>query len=112
MAHPFAHSNQIMSLMVLLTLLVGAATVNYAPAPQVNTSSVLVLINSTVGSRFIGSKRLESLRLSQANGNTTFSIRFFNRSSANNMDEYAVTQVGTWVHLTSTVETLSCSLVY
>lgn len=44
-------------ILALVAAALASPSITYAPAPQVNDTFVAYLYNSTVGSRFIGSKR-------------------------------------------------------
>lgn len=94
----------------------NASAPNYAPPPAITNKTVVRLNNSAADSRYIGSKRIESLEISRLTVNATlrsmFKINFFNRSAPNNLNNYNVTLPGNWTYLTGTQETLSCNLVY
>lgn len=99
-------------ILALAIVTMASPNITFAPPPQVNVSTVLQLSNSTIGAKFIGSKRLESLQLSSDKGSTAFSLSFFNRSANSNVNQYTVRMAGSWTYLGGTQETLSCSLVY
>lgn len=95
----------------------SSSTNTYAPLPPINSTVLFTLNDLTADANFIGSKRIESLQLSTttlANSSTVtvFSLNFFNRTSPNNSNSYSFTQLGDWVYVTGTKESLSCSLVY
>jgi hypothetical protein len=95
----------------------NGTTPNFAPAPNITSSVIVRLNHSTVGSRFIGSKRIENMEISHITVNstpaTTFKFNFFNRSApTNNLNVYQLTESGTWDYVGGTKETLSCNLVY
>jgi hypothetical protein len=90
-----------------------SANITYAPPPPVNFTQVVQLNNSAQGSMFIGSKRIESLEITQSSMTTNFLLTYFNRSSSNNTNQYLIAnEPGTWIYLKGTQETLSCNLIY
>lgn len=85
---------------------------------HVSGSVVLVLNNSNVDAKFIGSNRLESLELTlnPPTANTTLSTTFrltaFSSTAAGFARSLTVTAAGSWSYVTGTQESLSCSVVY
>ena len=108
-------TNLFMVALVAILSLSSSFDLPYAPPPTVNVTQIIKLNKSAQESRFIGSKRLQALEVTQNAGTstTTFKLSFFNRSATNLMNQYLIqNEPGTWTHLKQTSDTLSCNLIY
>ena len=99
-------------------LSVAFAAVEYYPAPDITTSTFGPLSKSVIGDKWIGSKRIEDLQITQAvNGQdgldeTTFTLNVYDNAAANYLTPVTLVEKGKWSYIKGTAETLSCSAIY
>lgn len=94
----------------------STSNITFAAPPPINTSIVGMFNDSTNDGRFIGSRKLESLRLDlllPAGGpSTNFQLTTFDRNALNNIQIFQLNQTGNWTIISTTQDSLSCSLAY
>jgi hypothetical protein len=89
--------------------------ITFAPPPPINMSVAVVLNDSVVGGRFIGSKRIEALVVTPNNtGNvsTNFRITSYDRNAPGGSNSLDLTISGNWTPVASTQDTLSCTVLH
>jgi hypothetical protein len=89
--------------------------ITLAPPLPINMSVAVVLNDSVVGGRFIGSKRIEALEVTlnnTGNASTKFRITSYNRKAPNGLDALDMTIAGNWTFVDGTQDTLSCIVIH
>lgn len=83
-----------------------------APPPPITSAVIATLRYSPHEGRFLGSKAADCLRLSFSAGSTTFTIDAFNRSEADYISSYALSQAGEWSFVAGSRDKMTCALVH
>lgn len=84
---------------------------NYAPAPPINSSTVLNYPLNT-NDVYLTSQKIEIFRINYGTNTTDFDVQFLNRSASGNITEYSIPgKAGHWVAYAQTFQSLSCVLV-
>jgi len=101
--------------MILVAL--QAQGVTFQPPPPITPNTIFSFANSSIDSRLIWSPKLEILNLDTLtipNGSATkATLTVFNRSSSTqSKTTYELILPGSWVHVESTVQDLSCSVLF
>lgn len=104
---------------LLIASLVATQNINFEPPPPLTPTGMYTISNSSQDGRLIWSPKLEVLNLDNVtlpNGSigTNVTLRVLNRSAVGPMPVtiYNKTLPGEWFHVESSVDSLSCNMLY
>ena len=88
-------------------------SLNFEPIPQINSTNLFTISNSSQDGRLISSPKLEVLNLDYDNATsmTNISLTVYNRSAPMKNSKYMAVLPGNWVHVESSVMDLSCNML-